>query len=129
RGYVDNIAHAIALAATSVQAGGRGYNVCDELALPEVEWQAKIAKQTDWTGKFVVLPRARTPAHLLQPGNAAQHLVVSSDRIRAELFYNERVDVEEGIRRTIAWQQQNTPQVINPQQFDYVAEDAALENQ
>jgi nucleoside-diphosphate-sugar epimerase len=129
RGYVDNIAHAIALAATSVQAGGRVYNVCDELALPEVEWQAKIAKQTDWAGKFVVLPRARTPGHLLQPGNAAQHVVVSSDRIRTELFYKERVSVEEGIRRTIAWQQENTPQVINPQQFDYVAEDAALANQ
>ena len=81
---MDNIAHAIGLAATSVQAGGRVYNVCDELALPEVECQAKIAKQTDWTGKFVVLPRERMPGHLLQPGNAAQHVVVSSDRIRTD---------------------------------------------
>lgn len=129
RGYVDNIAHAIALAATSVQAGGCVYNVCDELALPEVEWQAKIAKQTDWTGKFVVVPRERTPGHLLQPGNAAQHVVVSSNRIRTELFYKERIEVEEGIRRTIAWEQQNTPRAINPQQFDYIAEDAALANQ
>jgi nucleoside-diphosphate-sugar epimerase len=129
RGYVDNVAHAIALAATSVQAGGRVYNVCDELALPEIEWQAEIAKQTNWTGKFVVLPRQRTPGHLLQPGNAAQHVVVRSDRIRTELLYRERVEVEEAIRRTIAWEQQNSPGVINPQQFDYVAENAALANQ
>ena len=76
-----------------------------------------------------MLPRDRTPAHLLQPGNTAQHLVVSSDRIRTELLYKERVEVEEGIRRTIAWEQPNSPRVINPQQFDYIAENAALANQ
>jgi nucleoside-diphosphate-sugar epimerase len=128
-GYVDNVAHAIALAATSVQAGGRVYNVCHEPALPEMEWQTKIAKQTHWTGKFVVLPRERTPAHLLQPGNAAQHLVVSSERIRKELRYKESVAMEEGIRRTIAWEQRNPPPVINPQQFDYAAENRALTSQ
>ena len=83
---MDNIAHAIVLAATSLEARGPVYNVCDELALPGIEWQAKIAKPTDWTGKFVVLPRERTSAHLLQPGNTAQHVVVSSDRIRTELL-------------------------------------------
>jgi len=32
------------------------------------------------------------------------------------------------IRRTIAWEQNNPPTMINPQQFDYDAEDAALAN-
>jgi nucleoside-diphosphate-sugar epimerase len=125
RGYVENIAHAIALAATSDQAAGRVYNVCDEPTLSELAWQTKIAAQAHWSGEFVVLPRERTPKHLLQPGNAAQHIVASSERIRSELGYKELVDTEEAIRRTIAWEQNNAPTRISPQQFDYDAEDAA----
>jgi nucleoside-diphosphate-sugar epimerase len=34
RGYVENIAHAIALAATSNQVAGRVYNVCQEPIIP-----------------------------------------------------------------------------------------------
>jgi nucleoside-diphosphate-sugar epimerase len=125
RGYVENIAHAIALAATSDQAAGV-YNVCEEPTLSELEWQKSIATQAQWPGTFVVLPRERTPKHLLQPGNAAQHAVVSSKRIRAELHYKELVEVDEAVRRTIVWEHNNPPRVINPQQFDYEAEDAAL---
>jgi nucleoside-diphosphate-sugar epimerase len=126
RGYVENVAHAIALAATSNRAAGRIYNVCQEPSLPEIEWQKKIAAQMKWKGKFVTLPRERTPKHLLQPGNAAQHIVASSERLRAELAYRETVDIEEAIRRTVAWEQKKTPSAIDPQQFDYAAEDAAL---
>jgi nucleoside-diphosphate-sugar epimerase len=128
RGYVENVAHAIALAATSHRAAGRIYNVCEEPTLSELEWQTLIAKQRNWTGRFVVLPRERTPKHLLLPGNAAQHVVASSERIRTELLYTELVEIEEAIRRTVAWEQRNPPGNINPQQFNYDAEDAALAN-
>jgi nucleoside-diphosphate-sugar epimerase len=73
-----------------------------------------------------VLPRERTPEHLLQPGNAAQHVVVSSTKIRTELHYKEPIDQEEALRRTIAWEQKHPPAMVNPQQFDYDAEDRAL---
>ena len=126
RGYVENIAYAIALAATSDQAAGRVYNVCEEPTLSELAWQTRIATQAHWSGKFVVLPRERTPKHLLQPGNAEQHIVASSERIRADLRYMELVDIDEAIRRTIAWEQSNPPTTIDPQQFNYDAEDAAL---
>lgn len=126
RGYVENIAHAIALAATSNQAAGRVYNVCQEPTLSELAWQTKIATQAHWSGEFVVLPREKTPTHLLQPGNAAQHIVASSERIRADLRYTELVEIDEAIRRTIAWEQSNPPTTIDPQQFNYDAEDAAL---
>jgi nucleoside-diphosphate-sugar epimerase len=78
------------------------------------------------SGEFVVLPREKTPTHLLQPANAAQHIVASSERIRADLRYTELVDIDEAIRRTIAWEQSNPPTTIDPQQFNYDAEDAAL---
>jgi nucleoside-diphosphate-sugar epimerase len=126
RGYVENIAHAIALAAGSEQAAGRVYNICDEPTVSELEWQTRIGRQAQWSGKFVVLPRERTPRHLLQPGNAAQHMVASSERIRTELGYKEVVDIDEAIRRTIAWEQTRPPTTINPEQFYYDAEDAAL---
>lgn len=128
RGYVENVAHAIALAATSDRAAGRIYNICAEPSLPELEWQRRIATQANWPGKFIVLPRSQTPKHLVLPGNAAQHVVASSERIRAELGYEEAVEIDEAIRRTIDWEQKNPPSTINPQQFDYSAEDAALAN-
>jgi nucleoside-diphosphate-sugar epimerase len=126
RGYVENVAHAIAVAATSDQATERVYNICEEPSFTELAWQTTIAQHMKWPGKFVVLPRERTPRHLLQPGNAAQHVVAASDRIRKELGYKEPVSLEESIHRTIAWEQQNPPVTVDPQQFDYAAEDAAL---
>src|SRR5260370_41013575 len=88
----------------------------------------RVQRIVGWRGKFVVLPRGQTPKHLLQPGNAAQHVVASSERIRTELGYEDLVEIEEAIRRTIAWEQRNPPSALNPQQFDYSAEDAALAN-
>ena len=126
RGYVENVAHAIALAATSAHAPGRIYNICEGPCLSELEWQKAIAEQMNWTGKFVVLPVERTPAQLRFGANAAQHVVVSSQRIRAELGYSEIIPMEESLRRTIAWDQANPPGTIDSAQFDYAAEDAAV---
>ena len=126
RGYVENVAHAVALAIMSDRAAGRIYNVCEDPCVSELEWRTAVGRQAGWTGEFVVLPVPRTPRHLLFPLNAAQHVVVSSQRIRAELGYSEIVGGEEAIRRTIAWERASPPQNLNPQQFDYAAEDAAL---
>ena len=125
RGYVEDVGSAIALAATSPQATGRVYNVCEADSFGELDWARKIAAPTGWNGEFVVLPHDRTPKHLLWPGNTAQHLVVSSDRIRKELGYRELLTREEAMRRTIEWERAN-PQGTPLAQFDYAAEDAAL---
>ena len=125
---MDNVAHAVAVAATSELAAGRVYNVCDEPSYSELDWQTMIATQAGWSGRFVVLPRERTPSHLILPGNTTQHVVATSEVIRAELGYTEVVGIEEAIRKTITWEQQYPRRTINPQQFDYKAEDAALES-
>ena len=126
RGYVENAAHAVALASTLERASGRILHVCEEPCLTELEWEKKIAEQTGWRGTFVVLPRDRAPKHLLMPGNASQHVVADSERIRRELGYEERVTTDAAIRRTIAWEQANPPSGASFHQFDYDAEDAAL---
>jgi len=125
RGYVEDVAAAIALAAVSPQSSGRTYNVCESESFSELEWARQIAAAVGWTGEFVVLPHDRTPPHLLWPGNTAQHMVASSERIRKELGFQETVGREEAIRRTIAWERAHPP--IQPiAQFNYQAEDEAL---
>lgn len=126
RGYVDDAAHAIALAITKEQAAGRIYNVCTEPCASEGEWEQRIARQTNWTGEFVVLPASRTPRHLWFAPNPAQHMVVSSEKIRKELGYTEMVDMDEAIRRTISWEQACPPARVDLESFDYAAEDQAL---
>jgi len=126
RGFVENVAAAIALAATDDRAARRIYNVCEEPSFSELEWARKIANEMRWEGEFVVLPVERTPRHLLKPGNAAQHWTASSARIRRELGYQEPVALEEAIRQTIRWERENPPAATFLAQFDYAAEDAAV---
>lgn len=126
RGYVENVAAAIALAATDDRAARRIFNVCEEPCFSELEWARKIASEMRWDGEFVILPVERTPPHLLKPGNAAQHWTASSARIRQELGYKEPVKLDEAIRRTVTWQWENAPAIEFLAQFDYVAEDAAV---
>jgi nucleoside-diphosphate-sugar epimerase len=130
RGYVENVAHAIALASLSERAQGRVYHYCEEPTLSEFEWLQKIAAQLDSAqaagrGKFVLLPAEKTPTHLLMPGNAAQHVIGNSERIRSELAYREPVPLDVAIRRTIAWEQANPPAAPGFHKFDYEAEDLA----
>jgi nucleoside-diphosphate-sugar epimerase len=126
RGYVENVAAAIALAAIDDRAEGRIYNVCEEPSFSELDWARRIASAMRWEGEFVTLPVERTPQHLLRPGNAAQHWTASSTRIRHELGYEEPVALSEAIQRTIRWELTNPPDVAVAQ-FDYAAEEAALE--
>ncbi len=126
RGYVENVAAAIVLAATDVRAARHIYNVCEQPSFSELEWARKIATAMMWDGDFVVLPVERTPQHLQKPGNAAQHWTASAARIRHELGYQEPVAIEEAIRRTISWEKENPPADALLAQFDYAAEDAAV---
>lgn len=126
RGYVENVAAAIALAATDSRAAGRTYNVCEEPAFSELEWAQKIAEEMQWKGQFVLLPPERTPPHLLRPGSAAQHWSASSVRIRRELGYREPVPIGRAIRETIQWELENPPAAPFAPVFDNAAEDAAI---
>jgi len=127
RGYVEDVAAGIVLAATSERARGRTYNICESQSFSELEWAKKIAAATGWRGEFVVLPHDKTPHHLIWPFNTAQHCVVSSARIREELGYREVTVAEEAFERTIAWERKNPPKEVGIP-FNYEAEDAALAN-
>ncbi|HUA19169.1 MAG TPA: NAD-dependent epimerase/dehydratase family protein [Bryobacteraceae bacterium] len=127
RGYVENVAAGIALAATSSQAAGRIYNLAELPTFSELEWASQIGRIVGWQGSVLAVPVELTPPHLRVPYNSAQDWIMSSERIRRELGYAEPVPFEAGMRRSIEWERRNPPAPHDPKQFDYAAEDAALE--
>ena len=127
RGYVENVAAGIALAATARPAAGRIYNLAEAPSYSELEWARYIGRSAGWSGSVCAVPEDLTPAHLKMPYNSAQHWTMSSARIREELGYAEPVSPDEAIRRTIQWERANPPGQVDPAQFNYAAEDAAFE--
>jgi nucleoside-diphosphate-sugar epimerase len=126
RGYVENVAAAIALAAVSERAAGRIYNVAEPHALTELAWTESAARAANWDGRIIVTPAEVTPPHLRLPYNLDQHWSADSARLRSELGYQELVPFDESLRRTIEWERANPPARIDPAGFDYPAEDQAL---
>jgi len=126
RGYVENIATAITLAVVNERAKGRIYNVGETTTLTEAEWIYRIGQVTGWRGEVVTLPKDSLPKHLLIDFHWKQHLVSDSTRIRNELGYTESVAFNEALKRTIEWERKNPPENVDPQQFDYAAEDEAI---
>jgi nucleoside-diphosphate-sugar epimerase len=127
RGYVENVAAGIALAATSPKAAGRIYNLAEPQSFSELEWAQRIARAAEWTGSVLPMSAELIPTHLKLPYNSAQHWTMSSARIREELGYAEPVPLDTALARTIEWERANPPGEIDPSQFDYGAENAALE--
>jgi nucleoside-diphosphate-sugar epimerase len=127
RGYIEDVAAAIALASVSDRAVGKIYNIASDQQFTELEWTQKIGEVAGWRGAVVALPKEQTPPHVLMPLNTEQDWLVSSARIRQELGYSEPFPLEVGIERTIEWERANPPAQVDPKQFDYAAEDAALE--
>ena len=125
-GYVENVAAAIALAATEEHAAGRIYNVGEPFTFTMAEWISKIGEAAGWQGKIVTIPQGRLPEPLRWGINAEQHIVVDSSRIRQELGYKEHIDIDEAIQRTVAWERVHPPAQIDPKDFDYAAEDTIL---
>jgi nucleoside-diphosphate-sugar epimerase len=125
RGYVENVAAAIVAAAVSPQAAGRVYNV-GNVVMSELEWTGAVAAAAGFAGTIAIVSDDRAPAHLDLPGNLEQHWVTSDGRIRNDLSYDDPVGFRDGLERTIAWERSHPPATIDPAQFDYAAEDAAL---
>lgn len=126
RGYVENVAAAIVLAITNERATGRIYNVGEGKTLTEAEWAYEIGRAAGWIGKVVTVKKEYVPKHLRLDLDWAQHLVVDTSRIRRELGYVEPITPTEAIARTVKWERENPPELVDPKQFDYEEENIAL---
>jgi len=127
-GYVENVAAAIALAVTDERAAGRIYNVGEPFTFTMAEWVGKIGQVAGWQGRIVLVPPGRLPEPLRWGIDAQQNIVVDSTRLRKELGYEETVDLDQALRRAVAWERANPPREIDPKEFDYAVEDAFLAN-
>jgi len=126
-GYVENVADAIVLVATDERATNRIYNVGEEGALTRTEWVKRIGQAAGWRGEILAIPKDELPGHLKSPTGYEHDLAVDTSRIREELGYKERVSREEALLKTVAWERANPPADVDPEQFDYAAEDAVIE--
>jgi nucleoside-diphosphate-sugar epimerase len=90
-GYVENVAHAIVVAALDARAAGRIYNVGEEYT-PTIQERLQL------------LPAAAASSASIArfEANFAQDIVYDTSRIREELGYVELVSYEEGIARSLA---------------------------
>ena len=132
RGYSENVAHAIVLAAINPRASGRIYNVADEPTLTQIEWIELIAQAASWNGEILTAAPSKLPDHLVRKEYLEQHWVVDTSRIREELGFAERIDHEQAMQRTLNWIRANPldpeeeQRLFDPQEYNYLAEDEAV---
>lgn len=127
--YVEDVAHAIALAATDPRSAGRIYNVGEE-RIPSLEERVRaVGAAAGWQGRVVRAPAGRLPEAMRFGLTMLQDIVVDSTRIRTELGYREVTPLAETYTRTVAWERANPVAQDDSAAFDYAAEDAALAEQ
>ncbi len=125
RGYVDDVAFGIVLAAEREASIGQVYNVGSPRTLVMAAWVRCIGDALGWTGEIVPVPDHSLPDHLRKPYTYQQHILFDTDNIRRELGYYELVEPDEALRLTVEWQRDHPPK-LDLSQFDYAAEDRAL---
>ncbi|MBV9228016.1 MAG: NAD-dependent epimerase/dehydratase family protein [Chloroflexi bacterium] len=126
RGYVENVATAIAHATTDERAVNRIYNVGEAETLSIAEWVRAIGDAAGWYGEIITVAKDRLPSHLVMDIDTNQELLIDTARIRKELGYSEAIDLEEALKRTVAWERANPLGEVDAKKFDYAAEDAVL---
>lgn len=109
RSYVENVARAVALAATDDRASGRVYNVAELDGLSMDEWLRAVARAAGWTGTIVRVPREELPEDQHTSLFTRQDLVADSRAIRRDLGFREPVPLDEALRRTVEWERANPP--------------------
>jgi nucleoside-diphosphate-sugar epimerase len=126
RGYVDDIAGGVFAAILDDRAAGRVYNIAEQTALTEADWVRAIAGAAGWRGEVLSAPAVRLPPGMRRQLNFNQDLTYDTTRIRTELGYAEGTPGGEGMARTVEWERSHPPDRVDPGDFDYSAEDAAL---
>jgi nucleoside-diphosphate-sugar epimerase len=124
RGYVDNVAAAVGLAVDDPRSAGRVFNVAAEETPTEAEWVRWIGDACGWTGEIVVASTESLPPTMQSPLKVRHDIIVSSERIRAELGYAEPIARGEALQRTVAWTHAHPPAT---EPLDYSLEDGVLQ--
>lgn len=100
RTYVENAAGAVALATAATGDASRIYNVADEPVVTEREWIGAVARAMGCTVDLKTSTELPESADRLYEWR--QHLCADTTRIRKELGWSEKFNLEESLRRTFA---------------------------
>ncbi len=126
RGYAENMAHAVLLAADKPEASaGKIYNCADEQGLTVAQWVQMIARSMDWEFEICSLPGmfAYSAADFLLYHNSVHHQIMDIAAIRKDLGYRDIVPMQQAIPRTIEWMLKYRPDTTP---LDYTMEDRLL---
>lgn len=100
KGYVKNIAYGIYLAAMKGQAG-EIYNLAEQHPVSEYEWYKRVAEMLLWNGTIELRENDESGA------NWKQDLTMDTGKIRAALGYTEKYSVEQALKNTLDWEEEN----------------------
>jgi nucleoside-diphosphate-sugar epimerase len=101
--YVDNVADAIALTIGNDKAAGRVFNVGEPAPANHLEWTDRLAHVMDSSiGIKVGSDPDSSFSRSLESLDLTVPLRIDDEAIRRELGFTEIVDMETGLRRTIA---------------------------
>jgi nucleoside-diphosphate-sugar epimerase len=124
-GYVENVAHAIVLAATDDRARNRIYNVGESATPRQIHRAGHIADAAGWRGRLIALPADGLPDRF-ERLDWSQDWETDSRRIRIELGYDEIIDYQTGLGRTVDWQRDHPNEKLAPTPQQYAEDDALL---
>lgn len=98
RGFVENVAAAIACACLDRGAASRTFNVGDEPCLTEREWVERIGATVGWLGKVVIASEQEPGA---EGFDWSYHLWTDTSALRTSLGFVAPVGTDEAIRLAV----------------------------
>ncbi len=112
RGYAENVAHAVLLAARQPDiAAGQIYNCGDEVQMTLAQWIEVVGRAMDAEIEIVGVPdRYAYPARgLMMFHGPSNHQLFDLYKLKSELGYRDLVAPERAMARTVRWYQDNPP--------------------
>ena len=101
RGYVENVAHLVFLAATRPEAAGEAFNCGDERVLSARHVAELIIEELDASMELIGVPAQYCRG--VYPLAEKSNLILDMSKARNLLGYRDVVDVETATRRTARW--------------------------
>ena len=134
RGYAENMAHAVLLAVDQPEvAAGKLYHCADEQQLSIAQWVQVIAGAMDWEFDIFSVPDevAHTAREYFPIGTSANHQMMDTSLIKAELGYRDVVPVAAALENTVNWLLKHKPDndgIFNRRAdpLQYATEDALI---
>ncbi len=134
RGYAENMAHAVLLAADKPEASaGKIYNCSDEQSVTVGQWVQMVARCMDWEIEICGVPDAfaYTSRELFPLDTSANHQLMDIFQIKHDLGYRDVVPMVEAIPRTVEWLLKHKPDnegkfANRPDPLHYAIEDQLL---